>query len=140
MKRTLSIILALLIALSLFVGCGGGKSTTAGTYIVKEMGGMSIQDYFEAEVNNSALGMTLDEYLELMGLQSLDDFMVMELKEDGTATIKVAGDDPETGTWKEEGDKITITTDDSGAVELTKNGDDLVMADEDISYVFTKKK
>ena len=136
MKKVVSIILAVLMVATLFTGCG--KSSVAGKYVVKTVGGKAIEEEFNSMLEEFGEGMTLDDYLKLIGIDSLEEFIVMDLKSDGTVDMAVAGEDPVSGTWKQDGDKITLTVDGETS-ELTRNGNELEFKMEDQDYVFIKK-
>ena len=82
--------------------------------------------------------MTMENILSLFGITSLDEYFTLELKEDGTLLSLVAGEDPVSGTWKQEGGKILAEID-GETVEMTLNGDELSFTEEDQAYVFVKK-
>lgn len=125
MKRILPILLALLLVSSLLAGCVK-KSSAAGTYILKTMNGETLEEQFAPLLDE---GMTMENILS---------FFTLELKEDGTLLSLVAGEDPVSGTWKQEGGKILAEID-GETVEMTLNGDELSFTEEDQAYVFVKK-
>lgn len=125
MKRILPILLALLLVSSLLAGCVK-KSSAAGTYILKTMNGETLEEQFASLLDE---GMTMENILS---------FFTLELKEDGTLLSLVAGEDPVSGTWKQEGGKILAEID-GETVEMTLNGDELSFTEEDQAYVFVKK-
>ena len=134
MKRILPILLALLLVSSLLAGCVK-KSSAAGTYILKTMNGETLEEQFASLLDE---GMTMENILSLFGITSLDEYFTLELKEDGTLLSLVAGEDPVSGTWKQEGGKILAEID-GETVEMTLNGDELFFTEEDQAYVFVKK-
>ena len=125
MKRTISIILAALMVVFMITACGGASSA-AGKYYVKSIGGLSITDYFNAELEGTegSEGFTVQDFLDIMGIPSLEEYMTMELKTDGSAIVAVGGEDPQTGTWTQSGDKVTITLD-GDAAEFTLKGNEI---------------
>lgn len=75
----------------LFAGCG----KVAGTYKFESM---------------TFAGQTVKVGDEVAGLGEMtEDYFVVELKEDGTATVNEMGADAMEGTWKEDGDNVIIT-------------------------------
>jgi predicted small secreted protein len=138
MKRSIALILAVLLIVSLFAGCGGA-SGPEGKYVAKTINGQTVEDYFKSVLEEEDVGMTLEEFLEMVGLKSLDDYMTIELKSGGTAVVTVAMEDEvSTGTWKQSGNTITITVDGEDEV-FTLNGKQLSATLGDGSYVFEKK-
>jgi hypothetical protein len=86
------------------VACGGGGSSTAGTYHLTEM-------------TQSGVTMTLAEINEMysqLGMEEEID-VVLEMKADGTFTISdpsgMIGMEDVQGTWTEDGANITLTSD-----------------------------
>ena len=98
----------------------------------------AIEEEFNSMLEEFGEGMTLDDYLKMLGIDSLEEFIVMDLKSDGTVDMAVAGEDPVSGTWKQDGDKITLTVDGETS-ELTRNGNELECKMDDQDYVFIKK-
>ena len=136
MKRTLSVIISALFILAVITGCAGGSAASAsGTYVLKSINGLSIQDAFAEQFGDE---ISLDDILSLLGLQSIDDYMKVELKSDGSAVVSVAGEEGELGTWKQDGNKVTITVD-GDSVECTLNGNELTLPIEGETYVLVKK-
>lgn len=137
MKRVISVILVSLMVAALFTGCGK-SADIAGKYIVKTVNGETLEESFKKSLEEFG-EYTLDDYLELIGLESLDDFMTIDLNADGTAQVSVAMEDEESkGTWKQSGDKVTITID-GEAVDFTIKGNELSAKLDDQDYVFIKK-
>ena len=110
MKRVISLTLAVLLIAALFVGC---SSSPAGTYTLKTINGKSAKEYYTAAASEA--GIDVDTLLEYLGidLDHPENLMQFVLKEDGTADYKLnLGDVKEgSGTWKLEGDKLTLTLD-----------------------------
>ena len=140
MKRIVSLALVVLLIAALFVGCG--NSSVEGTYLIKSMGGMTMEDMLKAvSGDNFDLDAVLSEYK----VSSLGELITMELKADGTVTVKDAmdaldsdEDSTVSGTWKQEGDKVSITID-GDTQELTLNGSELSGGEGDEAMVFVKK-
>ena len=137
MKRFTAVMLAVLLMVLALVGCSK-SSSAAGTYIVKTIGGQTVEEAFTEMLEQYGDGTTLDDLLAMFGMESIDEFMVVELKEDGTAVLKMAGEKDETGTWKEEGDKVTVTYGDEPTV-FTRKGNELQFKEDGQDYVFIKK-
>ena len=89
-------------------------------------------------------GVTLKVGQTYMGLIQLsEDFMTVELKKDGSCTFTVAIlDETAKATWDKDGDKISITSNDTlETMEFTINGDELVgKIDADTKVVLKKSK
>lgn len=134
MKRFIAIAAAALLMAALFVGCG--SASVAGKYVVKTIDGKTVEDSLNESLEE--MGMSIEDYLELLEIPSLDEFMFMELKEDGTATVVMMGEDSETGTWKQDGDKVTVTIDDDPIEFALKNGELSVDVDGQ-ALVYAKK-
>ena len=137
MKRFTAVMLAVLLMVLALVSCSK-SSSAAGTYIVKTIGGQTVEEAFTEMLEQYGDGTTLDDLLAMFGMESIDEFMVVELKEDGTAVLKMAGEEDETGTWKEEGDKVTVTYGDEPTV-FTRKGNELQFKEDGQDYVFIKK-
>lgn len=104
MKRIVSLTLVVLMIAALFVGCG--SDSVPGTYKLKKINDKGVKEFFDD------LGMDLST----LGVDAskLEDMMTMTLKDDGTAEIadNMDGDGKTvTGTWKQDGDKVTISAD-----------------------------
>lgn len=134
MKRFVAIAAAVLLMAALFAGCG--SSSAAGKYVLKSMDGQDVNEALKADLEE--VGMSLDEYLELFEIETLEEFMTVELKSDGNAVVSVAGEDEDTGTWEQDGDKVIITIDDE-SVTFTLNGNELSAEIDEQEYVFVKK-
>ena len=138
MKRIVAIALAAIMVLVFLAGCGGGSAEdAAGTYTVKSIGGKSVEDAIKEELGEYGAALDLDSILSMLGIDSLEDYMTMELKSDGSAVMSVAGND-ETGSWSQSGSKVTITFDDDPQ-EFTLSGNELSAETDGVEYVFVKK-
>ncbi|MBQ3862209.1 MAG: lipocalin family protein [Clostridia bacterium] len=154
-KRLLSLLMAALLLTVLIAGCkktdgadnGGtapdsaaadnGENSIVGVYVVKEIAGQPVDDYFAASLEE--FGMEKDEYLAMFGIESFAEFLVIEFREDGTCTTTAAGDEePSTGTWKLDGNTITLTYEGEDSV-FTVNGNELSFKEDDQDYLFVKK-
>jgi hypothetical protein len=136
MKRAFSLFLAVLFVLVIVTGCGGSSSVT-GKYYTKSIDGVLIEDYFKSELEGLE-GFSIDDYLSLVGITAVEEFITVELKADGTAVVGVAGEDASTGTWVQNGDKITITID-GEAVDFAVKGNEISFSEDDQVIVLVKK-
>lgn len=162
MKRIISLTLAVLLIAALFVGCsgtggtGGKADSPVGVYTIKTINDKSVKDYFTEAfaAASEEYGIDMSALLGLMGidLDHPEDLMQFNLKEDGTVefTSKLdemgeedEGEEQQTGTWKQEGDKIIITADGEDQELTYKNGELIMTAEEDgetMTMVLTKQK
>ena len=136
MKRIVAIALVAIMVLALLASCGG-SSDAAGVYTVKSVGGMSVEEALKASLGEYGEGMDIDALLQMVGIDSLEDYMTMELKSDGTVVTSMAGES-QTGTWKQDGSTVTITVDDEPQ-EFTLSGNELSAETDGVEYVFIKK-
>lgn len=131
MKRIISLALVVLMAAALFVGCSGDSA--AGTYKLKSIDGKDPKTYFSASLPDGATDEDINALLAMSGLNldTIADIISITLKDDGSVllTSKFMSSDPEglteKGTWKQDGEKITITLDESKETEefTLKNGE-----------------
>ena len=99
MKKCISMLLVFAMSAMLLVGCGGSSSAAAGTYKMTK-----------AEMNGQEMDM--DTLSETLGGQTME--ATITLKDDGSAemSVNVLGQEQSaSGTWKEDGDKIVINSD-----------------------------
>lgn len=125
MKRILSLALVVVMVAALFVGCGSSDSVE-GTYKLKAIDGKNIKDYYTEMAEKS--GETLETVLKSMGVEEtdLDNLMTLTLNADGSAAMNSKMDVEEKsydGTWKQEGDKITVTVDNDPQEFTLKDGE-----------------
>ncbi len=125
MKRILSLALVVVMVAALFVGCGSSDSVE-GTYKLKAIDGKNIKDYYTEKAEKS--GETLETVLKFMGVEEtdLDNLMTLTLNADGSAAMNSKMDVEEKsydGTWKQEGDKITVTVDNDPQEFTLKDGE-----------------
>lgn len=125
MKRILSLALVVVMVAALFVGCGSSDSVE-GTYKLKAIDGKNIKDYYTEKAGKS--GETLETVLKFMGVEEtdLDNLMTLTLNADGSAAMNSKMDVEEKsydGTWKQEGDKITVTVDNDPQEFTLKDGE-----------------
>ena len=141
MKRIVSITLVVIMVAALFVGC---SSSVEGKYKLKTINDKEPKAFFTDFMTQmyKALGADEEQLDAAMkelneGLDKLGDLLIVELKSDGTAEMTSdmdaamdAGEEGEeskpevvTGTWKQDGDNITLTfpekDDETGEVKDT---------------------
>ena len=144
MKKIIPIALVLVLTAALLCSCGvsdvlnvfgGGPE---GTYVVKSIGGQPVREAFESMYEE--YDVDAEDILEEMGLDSFEEFIVIELKSGGAAvlTINMGSENKTEGTWKKDGDKITIIAD-GDPQEFTLKGNELSYNDGSQEYVFVKK-
>jgi hypothetical protein len=135
MKRFATLTVVCLFIFAVITGCSGGGSSAAGKYVLKTMNGLTFE-----QAMSDALGgeFNIEDYYEILGISSSEEYMVIELKADGSALISVGGEEPATTTWKQSGNTITFEAD-GEMVEATLAGSDLFMVIGDEEYVLTKK-
>ncbi len=127
MKRILPILLALVLLTSLMISCEK-KPGAEGLYTLKSIDGAPLEEQFAPLLDE---GMSMEELLSL--------FFTIDLKADGTIAVTIAGEDTTTGTWKQEGDKITAVMDEVDPIVMTWNGSELSFVEDGQNYVFIKK-
>ena len=137
MKRIVALALVLVLVAAAFASCGG-SANAEGTYVVKSIGGQTLEEAVKAQMGGLGDSVDLDAYLKMMGIESLDDYMTLELKADGTASMTLAMQDIEAGTWKQDGNNVTITVEDEPHV-FTLDGNELKATIEGQEYIFVKK-
>ena len=136
MKRIAVIALALIMVAALFSACS--KAAPEGKYVVKSLGGKPVEEALKADLEDFGEGMTLDDLLKTFGIKAAEEYMVMDFKSDGTIAFTVAGEDPDNGTWKQDGSKITVTID-GDSLDMTLNGSEISATFDDQDVVFIKK-
>jgi hypothetical protein len=133
MKRFLIISLAVLMIAVLFAGCG--SQDPKGTYILKTIDGKPLEEVLKENLEEA--GWTLEVYMSLNKIESLDDYMVLELKPFGVAVMNLY-DRVAEGTWSQTGFKVTIDIDDYPA-DYNFSGNELTGYLEGHRYVFVRK-
>ena len=100
MKKLLLSVVAVLATVIMCVSFAACSSTNfVGTYKFKSMQGSSMGMEINIEVGKEYMGVTITE-----------DYMTLEVKEDGTLTMSAAGGlSTQTGTWEEKDGKIVMT-------------------------------
>lgn len=130
MKKTVAILLAVLLLLGALAACGGannagnggGSAEAEGTYVMKSFMGMDVASYA------SLAGVSEEEASEL--------FKVV-LKSGGKASFASDGDENDLS-WSQNGDKITLSGGGEN-MELTLKGNELTMNVEGVEVVLQKK-
>ncbi|MEE3458696.1 MAG: hypothetical protein VZQ75_02455 [Candidatus Faecousia sp.] len=153
MKKILALTLVLVLVLAAFVGCkktdatdkngdaAAQKTTEAplsegivGWYKAETVNGMSFTEWMAsmfgglAGEDETAPAMSeeeLKEKLTSLGID-LDNFMSMELLEDGTAVMSSMGITSK-GTWTQDGENVTVTTNDGTEQKGTFDGSRLTL-------------
>ena len=143
MKRTLCILLTLLLTLSLFAACSkagtaAGDNAAAnleptlknvsGSYNLKSLNGQDIKEVLIKEMGAEQA----EAFLQQAGLtgNDLSSLITITLKEDGTCSITEAGISID-GTWKLEGSKVSITIEGDTETGTWSNGILTLNASED---------
>lgn len=141
MKRFVSLMLVVLLVATLFVGCSSGASSSPeGTYKIKSIDGKDLKTYFTDSLKEQGIAEEdFDSMLGLMGLSmdTLSDFMTITLNKDGTVTMDAMDEDATTGTWKLEGDQLTISADGEDMV-FTYSGNEIVAEIEGQKMILSK--
>ena len=133
MKRVIALTMAVLMIAALLVACGGPE----GKYVVKSIDGKAVDEAIKESAE--AAGMSVDDMLKQMGINSAEEIVTLELKSDSTAVMEVKMfSTTKEGKWEKNGDKITITIDDQPS-NFTLKGNELHSEDGDQKYVFVKK-
>lgn len=149
MKKILALTLVLVLVLAAFVGCkktdatdkNAQKTTAApvsdgivGWYKAETVNGMSFTEWVAsmfgglAGEDETAPAMSeeeLKEKLTSLGID-LDNFMSIELLEDGTAVMSSMGIASK-GTWTQDGENVTVTTSDGTEQKGTFDGSRLTL-------------
>ena len=133
MKRFLLIVLALILSVAFLFSCS--KSGPEGKYVCISVGGKTVTDMMNEAV--AEFEMTMSEYLELLGMDSIEEFMLLELKPDHTLEATTMGEDDD-GTWTQNGDKITMIID-GDPQDFTLKGNELTCVIDGAEYIFRKK-
>ena len=133
MKRIIALTMAVLMIAALLVACGGPE----GKYVVKSIDGKTVDEAMKESAE--AAGMSVDDMLKQMGVNSAEEIVTLELKSDSTAVMEVKMfSTTKEGKWEKNGDKITITIDNQPS-DFTLKGNELQSEDGDQKYVFVKK-
>jgi len=135
--KTIKLVCALGLAGISLVGCGGVE----GTYKLDKD---ETKKAMQAEIDKMPADKQQFAKLGLAMADSMD--VSLELKKDGTATMKLSmGDKPQedNGTWKKDGDKVTINDSKGKATSCEKSGKKLTCTEthksgDTTTMVFTK--
>ena len=149
MKKILALTLVLVLVLAAFVGCkktdatdkNAQKTTAApvsdgivGWYKAETVNGMSFTEWMasmfgglagEDETAPTMSEEELKEKIASLGID-LDNFMSIELLEDGTAVMSSMGIASK-GTWTQDGENVTVTTSDGTEQKGTFDGSRLTL-------------
>ena len=139
MKKMLAILLVVVTVFGMLAGCSAKKTVDAeGTYLVKTIDGKTVKEYFDEMAQE--YGMDIETIAPLMGLEvdTLDEFITIELNKDGKAKLNSVMDDSEEGTWSAEGNMLTITIGNEPQTFEYKDGEFTMDAD-GMTVVFVKK-
>ena len=135
MKKVLAILAAVLMLTSALIGCGGGNSA-AGTYKLKSMSANGM------EFTRESYQALLDLAAAATGTKlSVDDVMKLELTNDGKFKISIYQEEDKEGTYKIEGEKITLSAPDGeagDAIEGTLKNGELTISMDGTTVVFAK--
>ena len=124
-KKFLAITMIAAMMLGL-VACGGGSSIS-GTFKVASVDGKTVEDTVK---EYEAAGLT-------MSASDIEDLMVIEFGSGDSVTVKSAGES-KTGTYKLDGDKLSITVDNE-TEDFTYSNNEITM-ESDGSKIVLKKK
>ncbi len=122
MKRIITTLLMIATLMILCVGCGKSKDVS-GTYKISSIGGQSVAD-LQKQYDDAGMDV------------KIADMFKLELKSDGTFTMEYAGES-ESGTYKVDGEKISMTIDGDTQEGTIKDGK-ITLGEGDDSMVFSK--
>ena len=136
MKRIVSLTLVVLMVAALFVGCS--SNSPAGKYKVKSVNGDDFKTYLAKEANKETLDADTEKLmLDTFKVSSIDEIMTMEIKDDNSFTMNMMGQEA-TGTWKLDGEKLTLTVDNDASDCTFKGGEITMEVSDDMKVVFAK--
>ena len=142
MKRSVKLLCSLLAALMLCAALGActpvSTDSPVGFYKIRSIDGKSVNDYFTAEAEKSGLDLDgLRAMFALLGFTGeLEEYITIELMEDGKCDLGVSLEEPELGTWKIEGSTVTIIDAEGEAQTLEYKNGTLTGLLEEVPYVF----
>lgn len=120
----LSTLVVAMIGVLCLVACGGDP---VGTYKFDSMSGKMEGVEIDVKVGD-----------KLMGMVALtEDYMVLEIKEDNTYTMKAMEQSAGSGTWKQDGGKLILTTDGVDQ-EVDFSGSKITIEQEGVKIVLKK--
>ena len=126
--KKIALLMVMILTVSLLAGCGGsGGSGVVGKYELVSI----------TEDGTTMKGEELEAYAKLLGVDG--SLMSMELTSDGKVimTSAMMEDLSGEGTYKVDGNKITVTVDDAPA-EGTIDGNRITLNAEDTEMIFEK--
>lgn len=162
MKKNVCRILAAMLVLVMLLGLAACKSkkddssskdggSVAGTYRLTTVNGDDLETAFRKQADEQ--GYTLDQLFEMfnqlaamagsdmkLSLDTLRDYAIVTLKEDGTVTVSSLGATAN-GTWEQNGDSINVkvTMDGEESQQTYKfEGGKLIQADEEDTLIYEK--
>ena len=141
MKRIISLSMVILLLAALFVGCDVvseflSPTTAEGLYELKSVSGMDVRTFVAKLLNRTALSdQEVNALLQKGGIKSLEQCMMLEMREDGSFTAYAVGNKKIDGSWRLDGSKIII----NGHEYDFKTGD-IVMEYAGETIVMTKVK
>ena len=124
-KKFLAITMIAAMMLGL-VACGGGSSIS-GTFKVASVDGKTVEDTVK---EYEAAGLT-------MSASDIEDLMVIEFGSGDSVTVKSAGES-KTGTYKLDGDKLSITVENE-TEDFTYSNNEITMESDGSKIVLNKK-
>ncbi|MDE6274202.1 MAG: hypothetical protein K2L87_04050 [Clostridiales bacterium] len=121
----LSTLVVAIIGILCLVACGGDP---VGTYKFDSMSGKMEGVSIDVKVGDKLMGM----------IELTEDYMVIEIKEDNTYTMKMAGQNAGSGTWEQSGSKIILKATGDADVEATLSGSELTFENEGLQVTLKK--
>lgn len=146
MKKFFAITLTVLMVAAVFAACSAKKDeggsaaaqTVVGTWKVETVNGMDPIDAMKETVGEGMLELALG-MLGVTEQQYREQLLVMTLNADGTATMSAIGQDGGSGTWTQNGDKVTVTDGDGESAVFTFENGKLSATIEGESMVLVRK-
>lgn len=136
--KTIAKVMAVVLVIAMLAALAAcGSSGPEGKYVVKSINGQELNEALDAAAKEA--NMSADEYLKQLGVDKAEEMVTIELKSEGKAVMeaKMFGFSEE-GTWKQDGDQITITLDGDSA-DFTLKGNELSNNSGEPKYVLVKK-
>ena len=125
MRRVTSLFLALIVMAVLLTGCGANP---VGQYVVKAIAGKPVSEYIDS------LGLTVAD----LGVETAEEFMTIDVRENGTFVITMMGAESGEGEWTLDGSKLGMTLNEE-TQEASFSGGEITMKANDEAVVFRKK-
>ena len=105
-KKLIALSLVVLMMAALFTGCG---ESAQGFYRIKTINGKTVYEHLvDANPNHTLTEWDIQQVLLKMSIDSLDDYITMDLQENYVAIGYGAFQNLAYGTWKQDGDSVTI--------------------------------